>query len=166
MVTAGYDRMPGATCDARFKIGNLVYHRMGDLGYFDGAKNLRFLGRKVECVQSQAGPIETERCEPAIAQLAGVKRCALIGIGKPPCQEPCLVIEPDRSFVRKAGEVILRKEILLTARRMFPEYNISRVIFERKMPVDARHNAKIHRLSLSKKWTPRVLKKPALGKLQ
>ena len=35
MVSAGYDRMPGAACDARFKSGEDSYHRMGDLGYFD-----------------------------------------------------------------------------------------------------------------------------------
>jgi hypothetical protein len=41
-----------------------------------------------------------------------------------------------------------------------------RVFFEKKLPVDARHNAKIHRLSLSKKWTKRVLKNQRLGLLE
>ena len=53
MVTAGYDRMPGATCDARFKIGDAEFHRMGDLGYFDPSGSLQFLGRKAECVYNQ-----------------------------------------------------------------------------------------------------------------
>ena len=96
MVTAGYDRMPGATCDARFTIGTSEYHRMGDLGYLDEKQNLRFLGRKVECVQTSTGPIETERCEPAINQLSCVEKCALVGLGVPPSQEPCLVVEPSR----------------------------------------------------------------------
>ena len=76
MVTAGYDRMPGATCDARFKIGEFEFHRMGDLGYFDKNGNLRFLGRKAECVYTNDGPIETERCEPAINQLSCVRKSA------------------------------------------------------------------------------------------
>ena len=34
---------------------------------------------------------------------------------------------------------------------------------ENKIPVDSRHNAKIHRLSLAKKWTKKVQKKNYLG---
>lgn len=163
MVTAGYDRMPGATCDARFKIGDQENHRMGDLGYFDDQGNLRFLGRKAECVITPDGPIETERCEPAINELAGVQRCALVGLGKPPKQEPCLIIEPSKQVIRRQGEGALRKEILVTAQSLFPGFKIRRVLFEKKIPVDARHNAKIHRLFLSKKWTSLVARKPKLG---
>ena len=165
MVTAGYDRMPGATCDARFKIGKNEFHRMGDLGYFDQDNNLRFLGRKAECVYTANGPIETERCEPAINQLGFVKKCALIGLGSTPPQEPCLVIEPDRQRMREMGELALRKEILEACDRLFSQFNIQRVFFEKQIPVDARHNAKIHRLALSKKWSQRVARKATLGKL-
>ena len=165
MVSAGYDRMPGATCDARFKIGNAEFHRMGDLGYFDKAGQLRFLGRKAECVYTGHGPIETERCEPAINQLSCVKKSALVGLGEIPHQEPCLVVEPHREIVRQQGENVLRKEILETCNAMFPNYKIERVFFEKQIPVDARHNAKIHRLALSRKWTNMVSRKPSLGKL-
>jgi len=165
MVTAGYDRMPGATCDARFKIGKAEYHRMGDLGYIDEHKRLRFLGRKAECVRTANGLIETERCEPAISQLSFVQRCALIGLGESPGQEPCLVVEPVRSQVRQHGEIVLRRKILETCQDSFPEFQIQRVFFEKKIPVDARHNAKIHRLALSRKWSRWVARKPKLGKL-
>ena len=165
MVTAGYDRMPGATCDARFKIGKAEYHRMGDLGYIDEHKRLRFLGRKAECVRTANGLIETERCEPAISQLSFVQRCALIGLGESPGQEPCLVVEPVRSQVRQLGEIVLRRKILEACQDSFPEFQIQRVFFEKKIPVDARHNAKIHRLALSRKWSRWVARKPKLGKL-
>lgn len=165
MVTAGYDRMPGATCDARFKIGKAEYHRMGDLGYIDEQKRLRFLGRKAECVRTANGLIETERCEPAISQLSFVQRCALIGLGESPRQEPCMVVEPVRSQVRQFGEIVLRRKILEACQDFFPEFQIQRVFFEKKIPVDARHNAKIHRLALSRKWSRWVARKPNLGKL-
>ena len=165
MVTAGYDRMPGATCDARFKIGKAEYHRMGDLGYIDEQKRLRFLGRKAECVRTANGLIETERCEPAISQLSFVQRCALIGLGESPRQEPCMVVEPVRSQVRQFGEIVLRRKILEACQDFFPEFQIQRVFFEKKIPVDARHNAKIHRLALSRKWSRWVARKPKLGKL-
>ena len=165
MVTAGYDHMPGATCDARFKIGKAEYHRMGDLGYIDEHKRLRFLGRKAECVHTANGLIETERCEPAISQLSFVQRCALIGLRESPKQEPCLVVEPVRSQVRQHGEIVLRRKILDACQDSFPEFQIQRVFFEKKIPVDARHNAKIHRLALSRKWSRWVARKPKLGKL-
>ena len=165
MVSEGYDRMPGATCDARFKIGDAHFHRMGDLGYFDETGTLRFLGRKAECVYTHDGPIETERCEPAINQLLCVNKCALVGLGDSPNQEPCLVVEPNRSLVRERGEMALRKEILESCNSLFPKYKINRIFFEKKIPVDARHNAKIHRLTLSKKWTERVAKKATTGTL-
>ena len=157
--------MPGATCDARFKIGNAEFHRMGDLGYFDKTGKLRFLGRKAECVYTKNGPIETERCEPAINQLSCVKKSALVGLGEMPNQEPCLVVEPLREVVRQKGENVLRKEILEACNSLFPNYMIERVFFEKQIPVDARHNAKIHRLFLSRKWTKRVSRKASLGKL-
>jgi len=166
MVSAGYDRMPGATCDARFKIGKDPFHRMGDLGYFDTSGQLRFLGRKVECVITKNGPIETERCEPSINQLPFVQKCALVGLGESPNHQPCLVIEPVRKEMRKAGEMTLRKKILDECTKRFPQFAIQRVFFEKHLPVDARHNAKIHRLSLAKKWTQRIRRKPDLGKIK
>jgi acyl-CoA synthetase (AMP-forming)/AMP-acid ligase II len=166
MVSAGYDRMPGATCDARFKIGEDSYHRMGDLGYFDPAGKLRFLGRKAECIHSSKGQIETERCEPFINQLPYVQKCALIGLGYAPNQQPCLVIEPVREKMREHGEAYIRKEILKSCKKRFPEFPIERVFFEKRLPVDARHNAKINRLSLGRKWTQLISRKPDLGKIK
>jgi len=165
MVTAGYDRMPGATCDARFKIGEAEFHRMGDLGLFDRNGALRFLGRKAECVHTSHGPVETERCEPAIQQLDCVHRCALIGLGSVPAQEPCLVVQPERQPMRQRGEAALREEILQACESLFPELQIKRVFFEKQIPVDARHNAKIHRLALARKWNSRIHRKPMLGTL-
>ncbi|MEK9772806.1 MAG: fatty acid CoA ligase family protein [Opitutae bacterium] len=165
MVTAGYDRMPGATCDARFKMGDTEFHRMGDLGYFDPSGCLRFLGRKAECVYTEYGPIETERCEPLINQLLCVQKCALIGLGSAPRQEPCLVVQPNRQQMRLRGEQALREEILHVCRDSFSGFRIQRVFFQKQIPVDARHNAKVHRLALSRKWTKRIGRKAKLGKL-
>lgn len=165
MVTDGYHRMPGATCDARFKIGDEPCHRMGDLGYFDAAGNLRFLGRKAERVMTESGPLETDRIEPLVNTLACVRRCALIGIGDRNPREPCLVVEPECSHLRAMGESDARKEILRALEGLEGAAGIARIFFERRIPVDARHNAKIHRLSLSRKWSARVSKRPDLGLL-
>jgi len=60
----------------------------------------------------------------------------------------------------------LRKKILDECTKRFPQFAIQRVFFEKRLPVDARHNAKIHRLSLAKKWTQRIRRKPDLGKIK
>ena len=159
-VTDGYDQMPGATRDARFKFNSKTYHRMGDLGYWDDEGNLRFLGRKAECVQTKFGPLETERCEPIINNLSGVHRCALIGIGTERIQEPCLVVEVSNV---KSNITNLSKQIYSIIEENFVQFGMRRLFFQRRLPVDARHNAKIHRLALSQKWSKKVLKDQAIG---
>jgi acyl-CoA synthetase (AMP-forming)/AMP-acid ligase II len=161
-VTDGYDQMPGATRDARFTFNSNVYHRMGDLGYWDEDHNLRFLGRKAECIQTESGPLETERCEHMFNNIDGVNRCALIGIGVEEIKEPSLVVEKSTQITDR----ILYHKIYSLLRKNFEKYGMKRVFFEKKLPVDARHNAKIHRLSLSKKWTKRVIKNQRLGLLE
>ena len=160
-VTDGYDKMPGATRDARFIYKSSEYHRMGDLGYWDKEGVLRFLGRKVECVQTENGPLETERCEPMVNIIPGVKRSALIGIGNKKIKEPCLVVQTD-SQKSDAFEII-SAEVKKRMKKHFRKYNIVRVFHEKQLTVDPRHNAKIHRLALAKKWTTAVVKNTKLG---
>jgi hypothetical protein len=74
-------------------------------------------------------------------------------------KEPSLVIEK----VSLNSNPKLCDEIYSLLRKNFGEFGVRRVFFEKKLPVDARHNAKIHRLSLSKKWTKKVLKNQRLG---
>ncbi|MDG1139187.1 MAG: fatty acid CoA ligase family protein [Opitutales bacterium] len=153
IVTDGYYRMPGASIDARFSYENKTFHRMGDLGYFDQDHCLRFLGRKAECIQTENGLLETERCEPMINAIPCIKKSALIGIGNAKKQEPCIVVEPLRADFTEKKKREVSQKILSILTTSFPQFNFMRVFWEPSIPVDARHNAKIHRLSLSKKWT-------------
>ena len=126
-VTDGYDQMPGATRDARFTFNSKIYHRMGDLGYWDENHNLRFLGRKAECIKTESGPLETERCEPMFNNVDGVERCALIGIGKKPIQELSLVIEKNP----QSGNPQLYDEIFFLLKENFEKLGVRRVFFEK-----------------------------------
>ena len=161
IVTAGYDQMPGATRDSRFSYNSREYHRMGDLGYWDEEGNLRFLGRKAERIKTINGPIETERCEQLVNAIPEIKRCALIGIGTKDIKEPSLVVEASPSCSTSKKELFAKVQSTLV--KNIPHYGIRRVFFEKKLPVDARHNAKIHRLTLSRKWTRKVDKAEKLG---
>lgn len=161
IVTDGYDQMPGATRDARFIYNSKEYHRMGDLGYWDEERVLRFLGRKAERIQTKSGPLETERCEPIINNIPGVQRSALIGIGRKSIKEPCLVVEIQDNC-KQSFQSIATKAIELMSDK-YPIYKIVRVFEEKSLPVDARHNAKIHRLALAAKWTLEVSRNCNLG---
>ncbi len=156
VVTEEYHRMPGATFDSKFRHDALLYHRMGDLGYFDKDGRLRFMGRKAECLQTKHGPLQTERCEPIANTVSGVRRSALIGIGRGQTKEPCMVVELESHARDEQSRKRVAKEILDRLADRLPEFGISAIVFEKSLPVDARHNAKIHRLALAKKWTRKL----------
>ena len=160
VVSQEYFRMPGATVDSKFHDGQLNYHRMGDLGYFDSEGFLRFLGRKVERIITQDGPLETERCEPLINGIKEISKSALIGIGENPVKQPCLVVEP-YPHIKQTDLAALKKQVFSTLKIHLPSFSFPYIVFEKSLPVDSRHNAKIHRLSLAKKWTRLVRKNPS-----
>jgi acyl-CoA synthetase (AMP-forming)/AMP-acid ligase II len=147
VVTREYDALPEATAAAKIadpEIPGGIWHRMGDCGILDDSGRLWFLGRKVECVETPDGTMYTEPCEQVFRVHPRARRCALIGVGS----EPALVAETatrgNSDAAALAGE--LRKLALghgHTAR-------IATFYFRAQLPVDVRHNAKIHRLALAR----------------
>ncbi len=160
VVSKKYYRMPGATCDSKFNDGKNYYHRMGDLGYFDENGFLRFMGRKVERVITKDGPLETERCEPLVNAMKNVFRSALIGVGRGRIKEPCLVVEVNKENTISFNT--LKENILKELKLHLPKFSFRFVVLEKCLPVDSRHNAKVHRLSLAKKWTEKMENQPSL----
>lgn len=154
--TRAYDRNPGATAAA--KIGDLAgggfWHRMGDLGRLDEAGRLWFYGRKAELVTAAAGVMYTDPVEAVFNTVPGVFRSALIGLGEAGAQTPALVIEPDpAAYPRTASARAAFETVLREHGARFPHTAaINRFFFEKRLPVDVRHNAKIHRLTLKKKY--------------
>jgi len=120
---------------------------MGDCGYLDPAGRLWFCGRKAERVLTAEGPLFTEPCEQVFRTHPRVTRCALIGLGAPGAQLPALVVEakPKNPADRQA----FARELRALAAQHPPTAAISRFYFHPRFPVDVRHNAKIHRLTLA-----------------
>jgi acyl-CoA synthetase (AMP-forming)/AMP-acid ligase II len=148
VVTKTYDALPEATALAKIPAGAQVWHRMGDCGYRDAAGRLWFCGRKAERVETVQGTLHTEPCEQVFRRHAGVGRCALIGLGAPGRQQPALVVETrERDPVRLAA---LARELRALGRTSAPTAAITRFFFREAFPVDVRHNAKIHRLTLAR----------------
>ncbi|MEY3000592.1 MAG: hypothetical protein RL648_806 [Verrucomicrobiota bacterium] len=145
-VTAAYDALPEATARAKIRDeAGRIWHRMGDAGYLDTAGRLWFCGRLSERVETVEGTLFTECCEGHFHGLPGVRRVALIGMGKGPVKEPALVVEllPGAKFDPQT--------LLQRAQKQPATALIKRIFHSRGFPVDVRHNAKINRLELARR---------------
>lgn len=119
---------------------------MGDAGYLDAQGRLWFCGRIAERVVTAHATLHTEPCEQVFRAHEQVARCALIGFGERGTQEPALVVQPKAPTDEAALAVELRE---LALRRPHTAA-IKRFFFHPAFPVDVRHNAKIHRLTLAR----------------
>lgn len=157
-VTREYDGLPEATRLAKIADGERIWHRMGDLGTLDTTGRLYFFGRRVEAVRTVKGDLPTESLEPAFRQHPQVFRCALIGLGVTPTQTPILVVEPRAGHFPASEAARLHFIAELRALgRIHPQADrVEQIVFQRALPVDVRHNAKIHRLQLAQGWTQRL----------
>ena len=157
IVTKAYDN-PEANAEHKVKDGEKIWHRMGDLGYLDKDGRLWFCGRKAERVETIDGPLYTEQVEPIFHAHLEVRRSALIGIGKKKFREPAIVIEPEPGAFPKSSssKKRFREELLEKARSFSSLSKIQHIFFQRNFPVDARHNAKIHRLALAREYSAKL----------
>lgn len=125
VVTALYADSLEATEAAKIYQGDAVWHRMGDLGYFDHDGFLWLCGRKAERV----GDLYPDCIEGRFNPWCG--RTALVGIRG----EPALIVEgePNPALEARIRDTSLMKHVL----------------FHPSFPVDKRHNSKIHRRTLA-----------------
>lgn len=153
MATREYDALPEATAQAKIRDGATWWHRMGDCGYLDAAGRIWFCGRKVERVVTADGTWYTEPCEQVFRQHPRVGRCALIGVQVAQGMIPALVVEGKPRGAADAAEWV--RELAALAQAHPHTRSIRRFYFHASFPVDVRHNAKIHRLTLAR-WAKRA----------
>jgi acyl-CoA synthetase (AMP-forming)/AMP-acid ligase II len=130
-----------------------IWHRMGDCGYLDGDGRFWFCGRKAERVVTAHGPLFTEPVEHVFRTHPAVARCALIGLrppgGEDTPQTPALVVQP-REKLSAAARRVLAAQLRALAAAHAHTAAITHFYFHPAFPVDVRHNAKIHRLTLAR----------------
>jgi len=147
-VTREYYNQPEATRLAKIADGDKIWHRVSDVGYFDEKGRFWFCGRKAHRVEIQGEcglqTLFSIPCEAIFNQLPGVKRSALVGIGKRPAQIPAIIIETEKNHQLTA------EKILETAAANPLTAAIRHVFFHPAFPVDVRHNAKINREELAR----------------
>lgn len=147
VVTKAYDALPDATAAAKIPDGAAPWHRMGDCGYLAADGRLWFVGRKAERVETPSGTLHTEPCEQVFRAHPRAARCALVGIGPRGQQRPALVVE---AAVQDSTESRnLARELRALALAHPHTASIKTFYFHPRFPVDVRHNAKIHRLTLA-----------------
>jgi acyl-CoA synthetase (AMP-forming)/AMP-acid ligase II len=160
MVTREYLNRPEQTAQAKIDQNGEVWHRMGDLGYFDDRGRLWFCGRKAHRVETTRGLVLPVPCEAIFNAHPAVFRTALVGVGEPGQQTPVLVVEPKPGHSPRGGaaQEQFRQELLALGAQHQRTQGIDRVLFYPKgFPVDVRHNAKIDRLALGR-WAAKKRK--------
>lgn len=159
--TKSYFRREEDTARSKIEDGERLWHRMGDVGYFDDEGRLWFCGRKAHRVETEAGPMFTVKCEAIFNQHPRVFRSALVGLGERGRERPVIVIECHSHQGPKSGSdrAALEQALLALAREHELTRPIETVLFYPKgFPVDARHNAKIRREDL-RLWAERTLER-------
>ena len=93
MVTQTYLNRPRQTALAKITEGDAVWHRMGDVGYFDNQGRLWFCGRKKHRVFTEQGILYPVQCETIFNRHPDVFRSAVVGVGNTGSQHPILIVE-------------------------------------------------------------------------
>lgn len=168
MITHEYHGKPEATTAAKIVDGAIIWHRMGDVGYFDPQGRLWYCGRKSQRVVTVEGTLFTDCVEGIVNSHPQVARSALVGVGRKGEQTPVVVVEPKAGIgLGRSERKALAAEIvrLLRENCRFPIANCRLtwdVQFRRSLPVDVRHNAKINRERLAA-WAAGKIPKSVSG---
>ena len=125
-----------------------VWHRMGDLGYFDVRGRLWFCGRKAHRVQTASGDLNTEPVERVFNTHPAVRRTALVGVGKAGAQTPVLCVELEAG-TDTGRWTETERELRALGSANGNTKRIGKFLLHPKFPVDVRHNAKIFREKLA-----------------
>lgn len=148
-VTSEYLHLPEKTREAKIYDGSDIWHRMGDMGFFDESNNLWFLGRKAHRVETRDGMMTPISCEAIFNKHPAVKRSALVGLGTPGKQIPAIVIErKDSQFLSGKERSIFESELFSIAKKFPHTAGIQKIFLSKHFPVDVRHNIKIDRTKL------------------
>jgi acyl-CoA synthetase (AMP-forming)/AMP-acid ligase II len=152
VVTTEYVTRTEANALHKIRDGQGFWHRMGDVGWMD-AERFWFCGRKSHRVITTSGTLFTIPCEAIFNQHPRVYRSALVGAGPYGQQRPFVFIEPwpGHRHKSKADYSRFMAELRDLATRHEHTAGICDFFFMKALPVDIRHNAKIHREKL-KRW--------------
>ncbi|MBC61132.1 MAG: peptide synthase [Zetaproteobacteria bacterium] len=128
-----------------------IWHRMGDLGYFDEDNKLWFCGRKSHLVEIDNKKHYSINCEDVFNQHPDVQRSALIQSSLSKTRIVSIVIERKDRKTKLSQEQhnFFKQDLLNLAKKHKHTKDISTFFLCKSFPVDSRHNIKIDRLKLA-----------------
>ena len=148
-VSKRYLNDDAATKNAKiYDTDGILWHRMGDVGYLDTQGRLWFCGRKKERVITAGQTFYTDCCEAIFNAHEAVFRSALIAFKAEEQTVPAIVIEPEAGRLSQNETQSLFRELRRLAKACAVTEKIRHFCVYKNFPVDVRHNAKIHRLTL------------------
>lgn len=150
VVTKAYYNRPDSTKLAKIKHPELgiIYHRMGDVGYFDAQGRLWMCGRKAHRVVTPEGTLFTIPVERIFNAHPAVKRTALVGVQKSGITIPVLCVEKADDCGGRSDETIIDELKAIGGQNDITKA-VHNFLFHSGFPVDVRHNAKIFREALA-----------------
>jgi acyl-CoA synthetase (AMP-forming)/AMP-acid ligase II len=169
-VTDAYVARPDATARAKTTWDGRVAHRTGDLVWRDAQGRLWFCGRAVHRVRTAGGPLDPLPVEQLVLDHPQVWRAALVGVPDGAAQRPVLVVQHTADAAPRLrwwtpgghrGRRALIAELRVRLDRHPHGAAVSDVLLRSRMPVDARHNAKIGYEQLARWAEARERRRPA-----
>ena len=137
-VLSGYVNGEG-DLETKFRVGDTPWHRTGDAGYLDSDGNLWLLGRTRAKIEDEKGILYPLSVEAIAHQFPRIKRAALISHH----HQRWLILELNPLHPPDENPFLQLKSALEFAQ-------IDEIKIVPKIPVDARHNAKINYPELAK----------------
>ncbi|TWT47651.1 fatty acid CoA ligase family protein [Botrimarina hoheduenensis] len=131
---------------AKIKDGDAIWHRLGDVGYFDAQQRFWYCGRKSQRVRTASSEHYADQIEAYFNGVAGVRRTALVGVPTQGETESVLVYEPAPGHL---GDASLSEKLAARASQCADRWRIPHFLEHRLLPTDIRHNSKIRREALA-----------------
>ena len=137
---------PGANHNQKAKIQDqqTIWHRMGDIGYFDPEGRFWYCGRKSQRVDLKQKTIFTIPVEAVVNCIEGVRRSALVGYRKGTDLSAAIVYEKETT-VSQAESADLRLRVQRVVDQNSEQWFVDRILEHPGLPTDIRHNSKINR---------------------
>jgi olefin beta-lactone synthetase len=153
-VTQKYLNNQHANLISKIKKENKIWHRLGDVGYFDSLGRIWFCGRSSHVIKINKQLIYPIKIESIFNNNSMIKRSALIKIITSNKSHLTLIIErydkSKRLYFNKKTNFI--SQLLKINSCLKKENQITKFFLSKKLPLDRRHNIKIDRIKLSQTY--------------
>ena len=127
---------------AKIRDEQTVWHRMGDVGYFDDQQRFWYCGRKSQRVVTGDATLFTECVEQLVNSVECVKRSALVNASSSGEARPTIVIELEPGLSANGN---YDQDVMQRLHEHPPYQAIQHLLRHPQLPTDIRHNAKINR---------------------